>query len=94
MEQQLILERMLGLLRDPLPALKLNGRELEVASMIANGLSRAEIADRIGISESSVKRYAMRVSRKAGFPAKKFPSHLIAELDLLIKEALGEGQDS
>lgn len=84
----LILKRMLALLEDPLPALELDGREQEVAKMVARGLSRAEIAERLEISESSVKRYAMRVSQKAGFPARKFPSHLIHELEMLIKEAL------
>lgn len=88
MVQQKILERMLALLNDPLPALGLKGRELEVASLVARGHSRAEIADRLGISESSVKRYAMRVAKKAGFPARKFPSHLVGELELMIKEAL------
>jgi len=93
-QRTLILERMLALLNDPLPALELNGRELEVASMVARGLSRAEIAARLEISESSVKRYAMRVSRKAGFPARKFPSHLVGELELMIKQGLHEISDS
>jgi DNA-binding CsgD family transcriptional regulator len=79
---------MLGLLDDPLPALELQGREKEVASLVSRGLSRGECAKRLDISESSVKRYAMRVSQKAGFPARKLPSLLIHEFEVLIKEAL------
>lgn len=82
------LKRMLELLDDPLPALDLKGKEKEVARLVARGLSRAEIAERLGMSESSAKRYAVRVSAKAGFPARKFPSRLIHELEMLIKESL------
>lgn len=82
------LEIILVLMDDPLPALKLTGREKEVASLVSRGLSRAEIGERLDISESSVKRYAARVSKKAGFPARKLPSLLVGEIEILIKEAL------
>ena len=80
----------LNLMDDPLPALQLTGREKEIASLVSRGLSRAEIAKRLEISESSVKRYAARVSKKAGFPARKLPSMLMSQIEILIKEALGE----
>lgn len=73
---------------DPLPALQLTGREKQVASLVSRGLSRGEVAERLDISESSAKRYAARVSQKAGFPARKLPSLLMSQIKILIKEAL------
>ncbi len=87
------LEIILALMNDPLPSLQLAGREKQVASLVSRGLSRGEVADRLDISESSVKRYAARVSVKAGFPARKLPSLLVGEIEILIKEALNGQSD-
>lgn len=87
------LKIILVLMDDPLPSLKLTGREKEVASLVSRGLFGHEIAERLDISESSVKRYAMRVSKKAGFPARKLPSMLMSEIEILIKEALNGQND-
>jgi DNA-binding NarL/FixJ family response regulator len=44
----------------------LTGRELEVLALIADGLSNSEIAQRLVLSEATVKTHITRVFKKAG----------------------------
>src|SRR5262245_1698336 len=47
-------------------ALGLTGRELEVLQLVAEGLSTREMADRLFVSENTVKTHASRVFDKLG----------------------------
>ncbi|WP_238418878.1 LuxR C-terminal-related transcriptional regulator [Gordonia sp. 'Campus'] len=49
---------------DPLAAL--TPRQLEVAELVSDGLSNAEIAQRLSLSELSVKKYMSRIFEAAG----------------------------
>jgi LuxR family maltose regulon positive regulatory protein len=63
-------ERVLELLGAPIDALKasggepLSGRELEVLRILAEGLGNREIAERIFVSEATVKTHVQRILRK------------------------------
>ena len=48
------------------PALSLTGRELEVARLVAEGLSNREVADRLVVSERTVDNHVYRIFRKLG----------------------------
>lgn len=57
----------LGLLVPALaPSVSLTGRELEVARLVAEGLTNREIADRLVVSERTVDNHAYRIFRKLG----------------------------
>ena len=47
-------------------SLGLTARELEILSLIAEGLSNKEIADRVHVSENTVKTHSSRVFDKLG----------------------------
>jgi ATP/maltotriose-dependent transcriptional regulator MalT len=47
-------------------ALGITGRELEILELIAAGLSTREIADRLHVSENTVKTHASRLFGKLG----------------------------
>ncbi|MCX4816571.1 response regulator transcription factor [Streptomyces sp. NBC_01239] len=64
-----VLDRFLRTTHDPapLPALRnLSGREREVLTLIGQALSNAEIADRLSLSEATVKNHVTAVLRKLG----------------------------
>lgn len=44
----------------------LTPREAEVASLVANGFSNAEIAERLVVEPASVRRYVSRILAKTG----------------------------
>lgn len=48
------------------PTVSLTGRELEVARLVADGLSNREIADRLVVSERTVDNHVYRLFRKLG----------------------------
>ncbi|WP_328935932.1 MULTISPECIES: response regulator transcription factor [unclassified Streptomyces] len=64
-----VLDRFLRTTPDsaPLPSLRnLSGREREVLTLIGQALSNAEIADRLSLSEATVKNHVTAVLRKLG----------------------------
>lgn len=48
------------------PSVSLTGRELEVARLVAEGLSNREVADRLVVSERTVDNHVYRIFRKLG----------------------------
>jgi DNA-binding CsgD family transcriptional regulator len=52
--------------RDKVAALGITPRELEVLELIAQGLSNKEIAERVFVSENTVKTHSSRVFDKLG----------------------------
>lgn len=50
------------------PKLELTRREIEVARLIADGLSNKEIAQRLGISLLTVKDHVHRILERTGLP--------------------------
>jgi LuxR family transcriptional regulator, maltose regulon positive regulatory protein len=73
-------EAMLGKLRRPhatlpteardTPLGELSGRELEVLSLVAEGLTNHEIAQRLVLSEHTVNRHVANILRKLGFSSR------------------------
>jgi DNA-binding NarL/FixJ family response regulator len=64
---QRLLERFAGSTGAPPPSLDdLTQRELEILRLVAGGLSNAEIADRLVVSEKTVKTHVSSVLRKLG----------------------------
>ncbi|MFJ4584112.1 response regulator [Streptomyces echinatus] len=64
-----VLDRFLRTTPDPLPPPSLrdlSGREREVLTLIGQALSNAEIAERLRLSESTVKNHVTAVLRKLG----------------------------
>lgn len=49
----------------------LSSRELEVCSLVADGLSSKEIADRLGLAAATVERHRHNARRKLGLPARQ-----------------------
>jgi DNA-binding CsgD family transcriptional regulator len=50
---------------------RLAPRELEVALLVADGLTNAEIADRLGLTLSTVGTYVRRVQRRLDLASRK-----------------------
>ena len=48
------------------PRIPLTSREIEVLSLVANGLSNAEVAERIGRTEGTVKAHLKNILQKLG----------------------------
>ena len=44
----------------------MTARELEVISLVAEGLSNKQVAERLGIREQTVKNYLVQISKKLG----------------------------
>ncbi|MDQ0791362.1 DNA-binding NarL/FixJ family response regulator [Streptomyces sp. B3I7] len=64
-----VLDRFLRTLPDPAPApslRSLSGREREVLTLIGQALSNTEIAERLSLSEATVKNHVTAVLRKLG----------------------------
>jgi ATP/maltotriose-dependent transcriptional regulator MalT len=57
---------------------ELSGRELEVLALIAGGLSNREIAERLVISEHTVKRHVVNILRKLSLPSRAAAASLAA----------------
>lgn len=58
--------RLVNRIRNPQPADRLSPRELEVLSLVAKGLSNADIARQLVISEATVKTHLLRIFAKLG----------------------------
>ncbi len=59
-------QALLSARRQPSPAAGLSDREREVLSLVASGLANKQIAQRLGISEKTVKAHLTRVFREIG----------------------------
>lgn len=49
---------------------KLSARELEVAGLVAHGLTNRQIADDLGISKTTVDRHVSNILSKRGFASR------------------------
>jgi DNA-binding CsgD family transcriptional regulator len=74
-----------GFVRDDgkLAALGITPRELEVLELIAQGLSNKEIADRVFVSENTVKTHSSRIFDKLGAKRRTQAVQLGKELRLI-----------
>ena len=66
--QEAVLE-FVGLKRDPVPGGAfdaLSRREREILALVADGLSNAQIAERVGISEKTVRNHLSHLFDKLG----------------------------
>jgi DNA-binding NarL/FixJ family response regulator len=61
----LVASRLVGRIRLPVDE-KLSSRELEVLGLVANGLSNFEIADRLHLSQATVKSHLIHIFGKLG----------------------------
>jgi DNA-binding NarL/FixJ family response regulator len=52
------------------PLGELSGRELEVLVLVAEGLTNAEIGERLFLSEHTVHRHVTNLLRKLGLPSR------------------------
>jgi DNA-binding NarL/FixJ family response regulator len=64
-------------------ALRITPRELEILALIAEGLSTREIADRVNVSENTVKTHSSRVFDKLGAKRRTQAVQLGKELRLI-----------
>jgi two-component system, NarL family, response regulator LiaR len=69
--------------RDRVAALGLTPRELEILELIAQGLSNKEIAERVFVSENTVKTHSSRVFDKLGAKRRTQAVQLGKELRLI-----------
>lgn len=70
---------------------KLSKKETEIAELITNGLSNAEIATRLGISEKGVKFHNTNIFKKAQVSSRS--AFIYKTLSLRIKELESELKD-
>lgn len=61
----------------------LTARQLQVARLIADGYTNAEIAERLQISASAVKQHSTAISKKLGAPSRRRIAEKMRKLDLL-----------
>ncbi len=66
-----------------LDELSITARELEVLQFIAQGLSNREIADKLFVSENTVKTHSSRVFDKLGAKRRTQAVHLAKEMGLI-----------
>lgn len=64
----------------PLKKAKLTPRELQIASLVANGLTNAEIATQLWISQNTVKQTLKRIFQKLNVSAR---AEMVAKLQLI-----------
>lgn len=69
--------------QDKLEALGITPRELEILELIAEGLSNREIAERVHVSENTVKTHSSRVFDKLGARRRTQAVQLGKELRLI-----------
>jgi DNA-binding CsgD family transcriptional regulator len=83
--QQVLVPAPAGFVRDQqkLASLGITPRELEVLELIAMGLSNKEIADRVFVSENTVKTHSSRVFDKLGARRRTQAVQLGKELRLI-----------
>lgn len=63
---QAVLEAMLGFLWVPAPGARLTGRELEVAELVARGLTNHAIASRLKVAPRTAEAHVENIRRKLG----------------------------
>ncbi len=83
--REVVVQAPVGFVRDEgkLAALGITPRELEVLTLIAEGLSNREIADRVFVSENTVKTHLSRVFDKLGARRRTQAVQLGKELRLI-----------
>jgi DNA-binding NarL/FixJ family response regulator len=69
----------------------LTAREAEVLRLVGNGLSNAEIADRLVLSEATVKTHVKRVMGKLGLSSRAQAVVVAYESGLIVPSAAGDG---
>lgn len=70
-----------------MPPLEMSGRELNVAAMIAEGLSNKEISTALRISEPTVKKYVGRILTKLGVVDRLQAGLFLARHPLLLRRS-------
>ena len=66
-----------------LPSGVLTRREVEVVRLMAAGLTNADIAERLVVSEHTVHRHVSNILGKLGVPSRAAAASLAARRDLL-----------
>jgi LuxR family maltose regulon positive regulatory protein len=61
----------------------MTNREIEILALLAERLSRQEVADRLGISTATVKRHAENIYSKLGVPGRRHAVSKARELAIL-----------
>ena len=64
-------------------------RELEVISLVAEGLSNKQVAERLGIREQTVKNYLVQISKKLGVKSRLEIGLAAVKHNLVIRKSSG-----